>query len=279
MAMRDLKFFRIMGEKVSCVGMGTWGMGGGFMSPDRSMDREWIAALRKGLELGMTLIDTAEAYGGGHAEELVGEAVRGFPRDEVFIVSKVWPTHARREDVKKAARGSVRRLGTYIDLYLLHWPAEGVPICETMRAMEGLVEEGLVRHIGLSNFGVGGIEEARACLSRVDIAAVQNRHSLMYRAYERDVIPYCEREGMMFMSYTPLEKGRLARDSFLAEVGRRYGRTAAQVALNWLIVLEPVVAIPKAARIEHLEENAGAMGWRLEREDWELISEKFRGYL
>jgi len=259
--------------------MGTWRIGGGFLSPDYSMDREWIAVLRRGLELGMTLIDTAEVYGGGHAEELVGEAIKGFPRDEIFIVSKVWPDNATRKGVLKATKASVKRLGTYIDLYLLHWPAEGVPICETMKAMEELVDKGLVRHIGLSNFEVKEIEKARNCLSKVDIAAVQNRHSLMYRRYEKDVIPYCAREGMMFMSYTPLEKGLLARDRFLAEIGEKYGKTAAQVALNWLICIEPVVAIPKAARLSHLEENAGAMGWRLSREDWELISRKFRQYL
>jgi len=276
---KDLKYFKIMGEKVPCLGMGTWRIGGGFLSPDYSMDKEWIAVLRRGLELGMTLIDTAEVYGGGHAEELVGEAIKGFPRDEIFIVSKVWPDNATREGVLKAAKASVKRLGTYIDVDLLHWPTERIPICETMKAMEELVDKGLVRHIGLSNFEVEGIEEARSCLGKVDIAAVQNRHSLMYRRYEKDVIPYCEREGMMFMSYTPLEKGLLARDHFLAEIGRKYGKTAAQVALNWLICIEPVVAIPKAAKIHHLEENAGAMGWRLSREDWEFISRKFRQYL
>lgn len=275
---RDTKYFKIMGEEVPVLGLGTWGMGGGFWTRDTSRDAEEVAALRRGIELGATLIDTAEMYGAGHAEELVAEAIKGFPREELFIVTKLWPSHASADQVEKAARASAKRLGTYIDLYLLHAPAD-VPICETMRAMERLIDLGIVRFIGLSNFGVEAIEEARSCLSKTDIAAVQNRHSLLYRRDERTVIPYAERNGMMYMAYTPLEKGRLARDSFLAEIGRRYGKTAAQVALNWQIGLPPVVTIPKASRIEHVEENVGAMGWRLSREDWELISKHYEQYI
>lgn len=245
------------------------------MSRDDSLDRQWVAALRRGLELGMTLIDTAEVYGAGHAEELVGEAIKGFPRDEVFVVSKVWPAHARREDVLKAAEASCRRLGTYIDLYLLHWPAPDVPIKETMKGMEDAVDRGLVRHVGVSNFELSQLIEAENCLSKVELAAIQNRYSLAYRRYERDVVPYCEREGMMFLAYTPLEKGTLAYDRTLAQIGAKYGKTAAQVALNWLICVEPVVPIPKAARLEHVEENAGAMGWRLSKGDWRKISKLF----
>ena len=129
------------------LGQGTWGVGGGFWTPDTSMDEEWVAALRRGSELGMTLIDTAEMYGGGHSEELVGMAVKGFPRDEVFIVSKVWPSHARYDDVLKAAEASVKRLETYMDLYLIHAPPTDVPLCETMRGLEAMVAKGYARFI------------------------------------------------------------------------------------------------------------------------------------
>ncbi len=276
--MEDYKFFKIIKEKIPVLGMGTWQIGGG-MSPDYSRDKEWIDVIRKGIELGLKLIDTAEIYGAGHSEELVGEAIKGYPRDELFIVSKVWPTHARSDEVFKAAQGSMKRLGTYIDLYLLHWPAEDVPICETMKAMEELIDKGYVRYIGLSNFDIKGIEEARACLSKADIAAIQNKHSLLYRKYENDVIPYCDKEGMMFMSYTPIAKGELAKDKFLDNIGKKYGKTAIQTALNWLICINPVIPIPKAGRIDHLRENAGAMGWRLKREDWEKIDKRFKKYL
>ena len=274
--MEDYKYFKIIKEKIPVLGMGTWRIGGG-MTADHSRDKEWAKVLRRGIELGLKLIDTAEIYGAGHSEEIVGEAIKGYPRDELFIVSKVWPAHADREGVFKAVKGSMKRLGTYIDLYLLHWPAD-VPICETMRTMEELVEKGYVRYIGLSNFEVSGIEEARSCLSKVDIAAVQNKHNLLYRKYEKDVIPYCEKEGMMFMSYTPIAKGELASNEFLADIGRKYGKTAVQVALNWLICIPPVIPIPKAGRIDHLEENTGAMEWRLSKEDWKAIDEKFKQY-
>ena len=265
-----------MRESVPVLGMGTWGMGGGFMSPDYSEDEKCVRALRRGIELGMTLIDTAEVYGGGHAEELVGEAIKGFPRNELFIVSKVWPDRRTRDEIVKAALASVKRLGTHMDLYLLHRPPEDGELKERMKGLEEVVKRGLTRYIGVSNFSVPLMEEARKYLSTVDIVAVQNRMSVSYRVYEKDVVPYAERRGMMFMAYTPLEKGRLATNPFLASVGSKYGKTAAQVALNWLICINPVVPIPKAARLEHVEENAGAMGWRLSREDWELIAEHFR---
>jgi diketogulonate reductase-like aldo/keto reductase len=272
----DRKYFKKIGEWLPVLGQGTWGIGGGFWSADTSMDEEWVAALRRGVELGMTLIDTAEMYGGGHSEELVGRAVRGFGRDELFIVSKVWPSHAGYDDVLRSAEASVRRLGTFMDLYLIHWPPTDVPLCETMRGLEAVVARGYARFIGVSNFGLELVEEARSCLSREDVVAVENKFSLLDRRDEETVIPYAEREGMLYLAYTPLEKGQLSRDSFLAEVGRRYGRTAAQVALNWLVMINPVVPIPKASTIQHVEENAGAMGWRLSEEDWRKISEKFR---
>jgi len=274
--MADLKYFKKMDRWLPVLGQGTWGVGGGFWSKDTSMDEEWIAALKRGIELGMTLIDTAEMYGAGHSEEIVGRAISGFERDDLFIVSKVWPTHARYDDVVKAAEASMRRLGTYIDLYLIHWPPTEVPLCETMRGLEAVVSRGYATFIGVSNFGLELIEEARSCLSREDIVAVENKFSLLDRRDEDTVIPYAEKEGMLYLAYTPLEKGQLSKDSFLAEIGKKYGKTATQVALNWLIVINPVVPIPKASSIKHVEENAGAMGWRLSQEDWRLISERFR---
>lgn len=255
--------------------MGTWGIGGGYWVPDYSMDREWVEALRKGIELGMTLIDTAEMYGGGHAEEIVGMAIRGFKRDELFIVSKVWPSNASYDNVLKSAVASSKRLGTYIDLYLLHWPSDAAPICETIKAFEKLVDDGIIRFYGLSNFSVKGIEEARSCAKKYDVVAVQNHFSLLHRDDEKDVIPYAQREGLMYMAYTPLERGQLARNSYLENIGRKYGKTAVQVALNWLICIDNVVPIPKAASIEHVKENAGAMEWRLSKEDWLEISRVF----
>ncbi|MFP3173820.1 MAG: aldo/keto reductase [Vulcanisaeta sp.] len=273
--MRDTKYIKSINGKVSAIGMGTWGIGGGYWSPDYSRDDEWVRVLREGIGLGMTLIDTAEMYGGGHTEEIVGRSIKGFPREELFIVSKVWPNHARYDDVLRSARASANRLGTYIDLYLLHWPAPDVPICETMRAMERLVDDGVIRFFGLSNFDVNGIEEARSCLSKYDVAAVENRYSLLHRVDESSVIPYVQRNGMLYLAYTPIEKGAFSNNEFLMGIGKKYGKTAIQVVLNWYVGIDNLVPIPKAGRVEHVRENAGAMGWRLSRDDWELISNHF----
>ncbi|MCD6515013.1 MAG: aldo/keto reductase [Candidatus Odinarchaeota archaeon] len=245
------------------------------MTPDYSQDDLAIKALRHGISLGMWLIDTAEVYGGGHAEELVGEAIKIFNREEVFIVTKVWETNLRYDDVLKAAKGSLKRLKTnYIDLYLIHWPNPRIPLSETMKAMEKLVSDRLVRYIGVSNFSVELMEEARSYLSKEDIVANQVKYNVYDRSVERDILPYCQKEGITLMAYTPLAKGNVSTDKTLIEIGKKYGKTATQVALNWLISKDMVIAIPKAIRIEHIEENAGAMGWRLSEEDIRYIEQR-----
>ncbi|MEM3520455.1 MAG: aldo/keto reductase [Thermoproteota archaeon] len=271
----EYKYFKKLGREVPALGAGTWGIGGGYWSKDTSEDKEAILTLRTGIELGITLIDTAEMYGAGHAEEIVGEAIKGFDREKLFIVTKVWQTHAKKEDVIKSAEASSKRLGTYMDLYLLHWPTSDVPLCETMKAMEELVKKGLVKNIGVSNFSVELIEDARSCLSITDIAAVQNRFSLSYRNDEESVIPYARKEGMMYMAYTPIDKGSVANNRILKQVASKYGKTPIQVALNWLIMIEPVVPIPKASKVEHIKENAGSVGWKLSKEDWDFIKRSF----
>jgi len=271
----DLKPLGKTGEKIPSIGLGTFGIGG-FMERDDSRDEEGIRAIKKAIELGMWLIDTAEIYGEGHSEELVGEAIKQFKRDEVFIVTKVWYTNLRFDDVMKAIRGSLRRLGVkYVDLYLVHAPNPAIPFSETAKAMERLVDEGLARYIGVSNFTASEMEKFRNCLSKYDIVVNQVKYSLLDRKIETDVLPYCQREKILVMAYTPLEKGRLAKLSKLKEIGKKYGKTAAQVALNWLICHDWVMAIPKAIRVEHIEENAGAMGWRLSDKDFEELNKIF----
>ena len=275
--LRDVKVLGRTSEKVVVIGMGTWGIGG-YFTPDYSRDKEDLIALKKGIDLGMTLIDTAEMYAQGHSEELVGKAIEDYDRDSLFIVTKVWYTNLRYEDVIKAAKRSLERLKTsYIDLYLVHAPNPEIPIRETMKAMEKLVANGLVRYIGVSNFTVEEMEEARYNLSREDIVVNQVKYNLLYRSIEKDLLPYCIKEKITIMAYTPLAKGELAKNKFLESIGKKYGKTSAQVALNWLICWDPVIAIPKASKVEHVEENAGAMGWRLNREDFNRIAEKFQG--
>jgi diketogulonate reductase-like aldo/keto reductase len=272
MSFKDLK--KIGDHMVPAVGLGTWGIGGKTM-PDHSKDREWVEAIRYAVENGMWLIDTAEFYAQGHAEELVGEAIKNFGRDNVFIISKVWYTHLEREQVLQAAERSLKRLSlSYIDLYLIHWPSERVPLRETLSAMQELIDKGKIRYAGVSNFDLQLLKKAREEMPRSDIVADEVRYSLWYREPEKELLPYCEREKIALIAYTPVEKGALASDKYLREIGKKYGKTAVQVALNWLIYREPVIAIPKAEKPEHIKEDAGAMGWRLTEEDYNLLAGK-----
>ncbi len=272
----DFKKLGNTAVEIPAVGIGTWEMGGGSF-PDTSVDAEGIRAIRRAIELGMTLIDTAEKYADGHAEELVGEAIRSFPREQLFIVSKVWPDHLQYDEVVKAAERSLKRLRTdRLDLYLIHHPNPDVPLKETVAAMEKLVERGMVRFIGVSNFDVAQMEEARSYLTRNEIVVNQLPFSLLDREIEKEKFPYCLKNQITVMAYWPLSRGRLAKDGFLKKTGEKYGKTAAQVALNWLTARENVIAIPKAVNMEHLEQNAGAAGWRLSGEDIQSISDHFR---
>lgn len=269
------------GEKIPAIGIGTWMIGGG-SSPDYSRDEEAIEAIRYAIELGMTHIDTAEVYGGGHAEELVGEAVKGFKRDELFIATKVWHTNLRYNDVLKACERSLKRLQmSYVDLYMIHWPSDVIPLSETMKAMERLYKEGKARYIGVSNFSVSHLEEARSYLSTTDIVANQVEYNLYNRRVEMELMPYCFKNNITIVAYSPIARGALAADlkktkerriKLLMELAEKYSKTPIQVALNWIIWHDQVIAIPKAMQKHHLEENAGAAGWKLTKEDYELIS-------
>lgn len=262
---------------ISSIGMGTWGIGG-FSAPDYRYDEVAIKALRYGIELGITLIDTAEMYGAGHSEEVVGMAIKGL-REKVFIATKVWYTNLKYDDVLRSAEKSLKRLQIdAIDLYQVHWPNPHIPLSETMKAMEKLVLDGKVRFIGVSNFSVKLMEEARAALSKIDIVSNQVEYSLLSREVENDILPYCERESITLIAYSPLGRGNILNDprsKILREIAKKYNKTPAQVALNWLISKNPVVAIPKAINLSHIKENANATGWRLSNEDLELLSRTF----
>lgn len=261
-------------EKVAVIGQGTWRMGGGF-EKDESRDEDEVKALRRGIELEMTFIDTAEIYGSGHAEEIVGKAIKGL-RDKVFIATKVSSEHLRYDDVIKAAEGSLRRLNiSTIDLYQIHWPNPRIPIKETMSAMEHLIKKGKIRYVGVSNFSVKEMKEAIEALSVTELVSNQVRYSLLARDIENDILPFCQKERITVIAYSPLAKGAIASSIYfnlLNKLAKKYDKTPAQIALNWLIEKDCVIAIPKASRIEHVEENAKAVGWRMSKEDYNLLS-------
>jgi len=255
-------------EKVSVIGMGCWGLGLSRNSDD--WDRE-VSSLRRGIELGMNLIDTAERYSSGRSEELVGEAVKDC-RDDVFIATKVAPPNLRYEAVIRACKESIKRLGvSYIDLYQIHWPDPSVPIKDTMSAMEKLVQDSLVRYIGVSNFSVSETDDARTALSRNEIASNQVEYALTNRSAEADILPYCVKEKITLMAYSPLAHGQIGR-SIPADILQKYGVTPAQAMLNWVTRNEQVVAIPKAANIKHQEENASSIAVRFSAADCEKMS-------
>jgi diketogulonate reductase-like aldo/keto reductase len=271
--------------KIPVLGIGTWKMGGG-MTADKTYDKENIIAIKTAIELGMTHIDTAELYGNGHAEELVGAAIQGVDREKLFITTKVKWENLKYNDVIAAAKRSLRRLGTgFIDLYLVHVPNPSIPIKETMKAMDYLVDNGFTRFIGVSNFSVEQIKEAQKN-SRSKIIANQIEYNLLARNegehtkdMESKIIPYCQKNGIIVTSYRPLGKGELAKPGLklLDELAEKYGKTQAQIALNWLISKPSIIAIPKAAKTEHLKENLGALGWRLSLEDMLKLDEEFPG--
>jgi len=240
------------------IGLGTYQI-------ELSPRDEAISALRRGIELGMTLIDTAEMYGWGRSEEIVGEAIKPFDREELTIVTKVWGTNLAYESVKRSAKASIARLGTYIDVYLIHWPNPSYPLGETLKAMKELVSEGIIRYIGVSNFSLGQLKEARNLLRNNDIVTNQVEYSLRVRDPEADILPYCQKEKITLMAYSPLDRGRILKrpPQKLKVIAARLGKSVAQIAINWLISKPMVVAIPKASKVEHVEENAGAAGWRI----------------
>jgi diketogulonate reductase-like aldo/keto reductase len=243
------------GAEIPALGLGTWRMG-----ERKSLRRDEVNALRLGIDLGMTLVDTAEMYGDGGAEEVVAEAIAG-RRDEVYLVSKVLPHNASRAGTIRACEASLRRLRTgVVDLYLLHWPGSH-PIAETVAAFEDLLRQGKIRHWGISNFDVdemAGLEGA---------AANQVLYNLGRRGIERNLLPWCEARGIAVMAYSPLEQGRLRRSPGLEAVARRHGATTSQVALAWTLRHDAVVAIPKATRAEHVRENRKAAELVLTPED------------
>lgn len=261
--MQAVKPFGRAGPLVSRIGQGTWPV------PD-------VAALRRGIELGLTHIDTAEMYGAGRSEELVGKAVRGVPRESLFLVSKVLPQNSHAKGVAQACARSLRRLGTdYLDCYLLHWRGE-VPIGETMSALERLVDEGKIRSFGVSNLDPWDLREAATTLSTHRIACDQVLYNLDERTVEDHELPWVREYGCALVAYTPLGQPVLdpgeKKFAVLAEIARKYGVTAHAVALSYLTRDPSVFAIPKAAHLSHVAANAAALTLDLDASDVAAIS-------
>ena len=252
------------GMKVPVLGQGTWKFGEG----ERD-EAEEVAALRAGVELGMTLIDTAEMYGEGAAEKIVGRAIEGM-RDRVFLVTKAYPHHASRRELPLACERSLQRLGTdVIDLYLLHWRGP-TPLAETVEAFEALRASGKIRRWGVSNFDTDDMEELGAKAD--DCATNQVLYNPEARGIEFDLLPWCQERQMPVMAYSPVgQAGRLLKNKALLEVARRHDATTAQIAIAWALRQPGVIAIPKASDLDHVRENAAAASIKLTAEDLATI--------
>lgn len=257
------------GEAVPALGLGTWHMG----ERDSDLDRE-ADALRLGMDLGMTLIDTAEMYASGGAEEVVADAIRG-RRDQAFLVSKVLPFNASRHGTVEACEASLSRLGVEtIDLYLLHWPGS-FPLADTLEAFAELREAGKIRHWGVSNFDTAEMEGLAALPGGDGCATDQVLYNLTRRGIEYDLQPWCRRRGMPIMAYSPLEQGRIGPDAGLSAVARKHGVSEMQAALAWVLSRPGTIAIPKASDPEHVRQNRAALEVVLDEEDHAALDKAF----
>ncbi|WP_338598329.1 aldo/keto reductase [Sulfolobus tengchongensis] len=285
-------------EKISPLILGSWEYG----TPSIIDENNAVRIIGKAVELGVNAIDTAESYGNGLSETVIGKAIKRFKREDVFIITKVSIDHLRYDDVLRAAEGSLKRLDTnYIDLYLVHWPNHYVPIRETAKAMEKLFNDGKIRYIGLSNFSLPLLREFREHLSKTDVVANELHYNVLFRDVEKEVLPYMLRENIALLAYDSLGLGYLigrkeirneykwyvlAREAYvknleplveeIKSIAKELGKTPAQVVLNWLISKENVFAIFNTTNEDHLKENLGSLGWKLRESDVKRLDESVR---
>jgi len=260
----DRKEIGNTGEKVSAIGLGTWNI----RNPSAA-----IEALAYAVERGIDNIDTAEMYGDGAAEEIVGEVIKRVGRDRVFITTKLLPHRFRSKELaERALKASLKRLNVkYVDLVLIHWPDSLTSIESQIRSLEFLAERGLTRYIGVSNFDLLLLKEAVEATRKHDIVVDQVKYSVAYKQPENRLLPFAIERKITIQAYTPIERGQVAASSVLKKLGEKYNKTPVQVALNYLIARPRVIAIPKTEKKERVEEFIGAMGWRLSPEDIEML--------
>ena len=263
----EMKEFNKTGNKISVIGVGTWQL---------SDDREGnINSIRYAIDQKVNFIDTAEIY---NTEDIVGEAIRTYDRENLFIASKVWPAHFRYDDVIKACDGSLSRIGTkYLDLYQLHWPNKAIHIEETMKAMEKLVDDGKIKNIGVSNFSLEDLKEAQGAMKKYEIASNQVEYNIVTRDIESSgLFDYCRENHIAIIAYSPLSHGKIFGNKSLLNdlqtIGSKYNATPAQVALAWLLQRDNTFPIPKASNAEHMKEDLKAIDIKLSKEDLDSLS-------
>ncbi|MDX9893083.1 MAG: aldo/keto reductase [Patescibacteria group bacterium] len=268
------------GFSLPVLGLGTYGMGGGKERDFQNDDNADIAALRTAFDLGITHLDTAEVYAQGHAEELIAQALVGRNRKNFLIVSKVYADNLKRDDVIKSCQATLKRLQLdYLDVYLIHKFNPNVALSQTLAALDELVARGLIKHIGVSNFSVQHLKEAQS-YSKNKIVCNQVHYNLICREPQRKgLLSYCQENDIMLVAWRPVERGGLAEatNDLMTEMKQKYQKTAAQIAINWLISQPQVVTIVKSSNLHHLRENLGATDWLLEPLDVERLTAQYPG--
>lgn len=259
----------LSGQVIPVLGMGTWRMG-----ENARYRQDEMNALRHGLDMGLSLIDTAEMYGEGGAEEVIAEAI-AHRRSQVFLVSKVYPHNASTKGAIAACDRSLKRLKTdYLDLYLLHWRGS-IPLAETLAAFQTLQQAGKIRSYGVSNFDVEDMEEASQLEGGNALVTNQVLYNLMRRGIEWNLLPWCKQRGIPIMAYSPIEQGRLLKNRTLQSIAQERGVTAAQVAIAWLLHQQNVIVIPKSSQIKHIEQNRAALELKLSAEELDALEAAF----
>jgi len=261
-------------EKIPILGQGTWGIK---RFKNRSYYEQWKSSLKKGIELGMTHIDTAEFYGQGKAEKIISDIIREYDRDDLFITSKLFPNHLRYKSMKKAANKSLKRLGIKnFDLYLIHWPSPFESIKKQMKVLEDLVNEGKTRYIGVSNFSVEQFKKAQNNLKEEILVNNQLHINLSKQKHIHSSLPYYQKEGVIVTAYSPLghrgftNLGNVLKEQ-LESIARKHNATIQQIAIAWLINHNNVITIPKAFQLKHVEANAKAADIVLSKEELSLL--------
>ena len=267
------------GFEIPVYGLGTWEMGGRFDRDPNNNDKADIQAIKNAIDLGVTHLDTAEIYAEGFAEILLGKAIEGYDRSKLFLVSKVYSTHLKYDDVITACKNSLKRLNTsYLDLYLTHrYNPLGVSYKETMRAMDALIDEGLVKNIGFCNYRVSDIQEAQS-YAKHKLVAGQMHYNLKIREVEKKkILSFCQKNDIMLIAWRPVQQGFLAINTpvIILEMMKKYKKTASQISINWLISQENVVTLSRTRNVDHLKENLGAIGWSMEEEDIEKLRKEY----
>jgi len=267
------------GFKMPLFGLGTWMMGGDFKRDPDNDGQADIASLICGMEHGLTHIDTAEMYAEGFSEEISGQAIKGHIRDNLFITSKVWSDDLSYDGVLRAAENSLKRLGTnYLDLYLVHKPNDRFPMTETMKALDRLADEGIIKNIGVSNFSLERFKRAQQICGH-KIVANQVHYNLVNREPEKELLGFCQQNDVMLIAWRPLQKGTIidVEYPFFDELCSKYHKTRAQIALNWLLSQDNVTIISTMRSTCHIEENLAALNWNMSDEDIEILACGFPG--